>query len=52
MLTHPHVTDAAVVGIPDAERGEVPRAYVALSTHASEHEMAIAEIKKAVHGSL
>ena len=28
MLTHPDVVDAAVVGIPDEDSGELPRAYV------------------------
>ncbi|KIW05098.1 uncharacterized protein PV09_03655 [Verruconis gallopava] len=26
--THPHVKESAVVGVPDAQSGEVPRAYV------------------------
>jgi long-chain acyl-CoA synthetase len=28
LLEHPHVADCAVIGIPDEEAGEVPRAYV------------------------
>jgi acyl-coenzyme A synthetase/AMP-(fatty) acid ligase len=28
LLTHPDVVDAAVVGIPDEDSGELPRAYV------------------------
>ncbi|MFI5272053.1 MAG: class I adenylate-forming enzyme family protein, partial [Ktedonobacterales bacterium] len=30
LLEHPAVREAAVIGMPDAESGEVPRAYVAL----------------------
>jgi 4-coumarate--CoA ligase len=30
LLTHPHVADAAVVGLPDQEAGEIPAAYVVL----------------------
>ena len=30
LLEHPAVREAAVIGMPDAEAGEIPRAYVAL----------------------
>jgi long-chain acyl-CoA synthetase len=41
LYKHPAVADAAVVGIPDASRGEVPKAFIVLKEgeHATEKEL-------------
>jgi long-chain acyl-CoA synthetase len=39
LLTHPAVKEALVIGVPDAYRGESPRAYVTLNGEASGEEL-------------
>ena len=55
LLEHPAVRDAAVIGMPDAEAGELPRAYVALregATPSAEELMAFANDKLANYKSI
>lgn len=40
LVSHPEVVDVAVIGVPDAYRGEVLRAHVVTSAHVSEEELA------------
>ena len=39
LLSHPAVADAAVVPLPDAEAGEIPRAFVVLKGAATADEL-------------
>ena len=39
LLSHPAVADAAVVPLPDAEAGEIPRAFVVLKGAATAEEL-------------
>ncbi|CVL08320.1 probable phenylacetyl-CoA ligase [Fusarium proliferatum] len=38
LLTHPAVSDCAVIQIPDARAGEVPKAFVVKANHASQSD--------------
>ncbi len=43
LLNHPAVKEALVIGVPDAYRGEAPRAYVTLQAGASEDGEVLAQ---------
>ena len=49
LCNHPSVADAGVIGIPDADGGEIPRAYVALKHDAT---TTASELKQFVAGDL
>ncbi|MFF1949193.1 AMP-dependent synthetase, partial [Kitasatospora herbaricolor] len=39
LMTHPNVADAAVVGVPDEEASEIPKAFVVLREPATAQEI-------------
>ena len=43
LLGHVAVSDCAVIGVPDAEAGELPRAYVVLKRNAAATEKELQE---------
>lgn len=50
--THPAVVEAGVIGIPDAERGEVPKAFVTLTEGVSGSDDLAEELKEYVRDRL
>jgi acyl-CoA synthetase (AMP-forming)/AMP-acid ligase II len=47
LLTHPGVADCCVIGIPDEESGEVPKAFVVLTRDTS-HDEILAHVRERV----
>ena len=43
LLEHPSIKEALVIGVPDAYRGEVPRAFVTLQDDTAENGAALAQ---------
>ena len=49
LLTHPGVADVAVIGVPDLEAGELPRAYIVKKP---DHSVTEEDIVKFVYGKI
>jgi 2-aminobenzoate-CoA ligase len=52
LLTHPSVGDAAVVGIPDKERGEIVKAFIVLAPNETGSAAAVKRLQDHVKASI
>ena len=52
LLTHPDVHECAVIGIPDAERGHIVKAFVVLHPHAHDHPPAVKTLQDHVKSEI
>lgn len=52
LISHPEVVECAVVGAPDAERGEIVEAYVVLSAGVSADEATIKRLQDHVKATI
>ena len=50
IVTHPAVADVAVVGMPDDEAGELPKAFVSLKPSDNDHSVSAQDIRDFVAG--
>jgi len=50
--SQPPVENAGIIGVPDEERGTVPKGYVVLSDDAAPHDEVIPDLKRAVKTEL
>jgi 2-aminobenzoate-CoA ligase len=52
LLTHPDVHECAVIGIPDAERGHIVKAFVVLQESVREHPPSVKSLQDYVKGEI
>jgi 2-aminobenzoate-CoA ligase len=52
LLTHPDVTECGVVGVPDADRGQIVKAFVVLADGAADGPEKVAELQDLVKSKI